>query len=72
MAGITLQYAEKQLASWLEADDKVSRSQSYTHNGRQLSRVDAAEITNKIEYWNRKVEELSGNRRRGIRRVSIL
>ncbi len=71
MAGITLVYAQKQLESWLEADEVVSRSQSYSHNGRQLSRVDAAEITNKIEYWNKKVQELSGNRRRGVRQVSI-
>ena len=71
MAGITLQYAQKQLESWLEADDKVSRSQSYTMNGRQLTRVDAATITEKIEFWNKKVQELSGNRRRGIRQVSI-
>lgn len=71
MAGITLQYAQKQLESWLEADDIVSRSQAYSHNGRQLTRVDAAEITNKIEYWNKKVQQLSGNRRRGVRQVTI-
>jgi hypothetical protein len=71
MAGITLEYAQKQLDSWLQADEKVSRSQSYSHNGRQLSRVDAGEITNKIEYWNRKVQQLIGGRRRGVRQVSI-
>ncbi len=60
MAGITLPQAEAQLAVWLEADAKVATGQSYEIAGRKLSRADAAEITNKIDYWNNKVVALTG------------
>lgn len=68
---ITLQQAQKALNNWIDADEKVSRGQSYTHDGRQLTRADAAEITNKINYWSEKVNQLSGRGRRGARRVNI-
>lgn len=59
MAGITLAQAEAQLAAWIEADTKVASGQSYEIAGRRLTRADAGEITNKIEYWNGKVQTLS-------------
>ena len=65
---ITLQQAQKALGNWIDADEKVSRGQSYS---RQLTRADAAEITNKINYWSEKVNQLSGKGRRGARRVNI-
>ena len=68
---ITLQQAQKALGNWIDADEKVSRGQSYTHDSRQLTRADAAEITNKINYWSEKVNQLSGKGRRGARRVNI-
>lgn len=71
MAGITLAVAQKQLESWIKADEKVSNGQSYSHEGRQLTRADAAVITEKIDYWSEKVNQLSGRGRRGIRRVNI-
>lgn len=69
---ITLQQAQAALANWIDADTKVSRGQSYTHDGRQLTRADAAEITKKINYWSEHVNRLSGRGRRGIRRVNIV
>ncbi len=66
MAGITQATAQTQLDLWIAADAKVASGQSYTINGRTLTRADAGEISNKIEFWNNKVEALSGSRRRGI------
>lgn len=59
MAGITLAYAETQLQLWLDADTAVAAGQSFSFGNRSLTRVDAAEITRKIDYWNVKVQELS-------------
>jgi hypothetical protein len=59
MAGITLAQAQAQLDNWIAADQAVSRKQSYRIGERQLTFADAAEVTNKIDYWNRKVVELS-------------
>ncbi len=72
MSAITLQQAKQQLAHWIKADETVSRGQAYSHQGRQLTRADAAVITEKIDYWNGKVMALNGTQRRGIRRVSLL
>jgi hypothetical protein len=60
MAGITLAQAQAQLDTWIAADMAVSKKQSYRIGERQLTFADAAEVTNKIDYWNRKVVELSG------------
>lgn len=59
MAGITLNQAQAQLNLWLEADTAVAGGQSYSIGGRSLTRSNAAEITNKIIYWEGKVNQLS-------------
>jgi hypothetical protein len=59
MAGITLEQAETKLQLWLDADDKVARSQYYMMGDRQLTRANAAEIRQNIDYWQRKVDRLS-------------
>lgn len=66
MAGITAAQAQAQLDLWVAADGKVAKNQSYTINGRTWTRADAAQITEKIEYWSAKLEQLNGTRRRGI------
>lgn len=69
MAGITLELAETQLALWLAADSAVSKKQEYQVAGRTWRATDAAEISNKINYWNNWVQRLSrggGMRVRGI------
>ena len=72
MAGITLEQAQAQLAAWLEADLKVASGQSYEIAGRKLTRANAAEITNKIDYWNNKVQSLSQSGRGGGRARTIV
>lgn len=59
MAGITLDQANAQLALWLAADSAVASGQSYSIGGRSLTRANAAEITNKIDYWTGWVNRLS-------------
>ena len=58
---ITLAQAEEKLASWMAADDAVSSGQSYSIGGRSLTRTNAAEIRNNIEYWNRMCTRLSNS-----------
>lgn len=69
MAGITLAQAEAQLSTWVAANTAVASGQSYTIGSRQLTRVDAKEILEQIEFWDGKVKELarggSGMRIRG-------
>lgn len=50
---ITLSQATTQLGLWLEADTTVATGQSYTINGRSLTRADAQTITDKINYWSK-------------------
>ena len=58
MAGLTLAQAEARLTAWLEADAAVSSNQSYSINGRTLTRANAKEIRDNIEFWDSKVKEL--------------
>lgn len=68
MAGITLAQAEEHLAEWLAADAAVASGQAYSIGGRSLTRAHAAEIRTNIQFWDRKVKEMSrgGIRVRGI------
>jgi hypothetical protein len=62
--GITLADAKTQLAIWMTADAAVASGQSYRlntgGNDRQITRVNASEITAKINYWQNLVTRLSG------------
>ena len=67
MAGITLAQAEAKLAGWLEAEDKLMAGQSYSLNGRALTRANLNEVREAVEAWDRRVKRLS---RGGIRMKS--
>jgi hypothetical protein len=60
MAGITLAQAQSQLAAWLEADAAVAKGQAYAIAGRSVTRADAAVISEKIAFWDRRVKQLQG------------
>lgn len=64
MAGITLPQSESQLSAWLAADLAVASGQSYSIAGRSVTRADASEIRENIQFWDRQVKRLS---RGGIR-----
>lgn len=59
MAGITLEQAEAQLAVWLDASTAVAANQSYTINGRSLTRADAEQIRKQIDFWDSKINLLT-------------
>lgn len=67
MAGITLAQAETQLALWLAADEAVAKGQAYTIGSRSLTRADAKTISEKIDFWESRVERLSSGGRGGAR-----
>lgn len=55
---IDLATARARLDMWLDAEEKVSRAQSYTIGDRTLTHANLAEIRTSIEYWERKVAAL--------------
>lgn len=59
MAGITLAQAEAHLSTWLEADTTVATGQAYSMGSRSLTRADAREIRENIDYWEKKVQQLT-------------
>jgi hypothetical protein len=63
MSAITLEQAQAKLAAWMAADDALILGQNYTIDQgnvrRVITRADAAEIRNNINYWRREVERLS-------------
>lgn len=56
---LTLATAQTQLDLWIAADSAVAQGQSYSIGARSLSRANAAEITNKINYWSNLVEKFT-------------
>ena len=59
MAGITLDQAEAQLASWLAASTAVASNQSYSIAGRSYTRADAQYLESMITFWDRRVNKLT-------------
>jgi hypothetical protein len=74
--GIILADARAQLAAWLAADAAVATGQSYRldsgGSSRQITRTDAAEITNKINYWQLQVNRLTSGGGCRVRGVTLL
>lgn len=64
MAGLTLAQAEAQLSLWIAASAAVAASQSYTIEGRSLTRANAGEIRQQIEFWDRMCRKLDPSRSR--------
>lgn len=71
MAGITLAQAQAQLEAWLAASLAVSSNQSYSIAGRSLTRVNASEIRDQINFWQSKVNIITRNNS-GRRRTRYL
>jgi hypothetical protein len=60
MAGITLAQAEAQLTAWLAASINVAAGQAVSMGGKSLTMVDSTKIQQQIDYWQSKVDVLSG------------
>lgn len=68
MAGITLAEAEAKLAEYMTAETAVLGNQSYSMEGRSLTRADLAGIQQGITIWNNRAKRLSYG---GIRVIEI-
>ncbi len=55
---MTLEEAQAILDKWIAADGAISKGQSYSVDGLSLTRVDASMITEKINFWQKKVNEI--------------
>lgn len=69
MPPISLEVAQSHLDQWLAADVAVAKGQAYQIGQRSLTRVDATEIRNNIDYWSAKVSQLDTASGAGGRRV---
>ena len=67
MGVITLEYAKEMLCLWLEAERAVSTGQSYKIGTRSLTRVNLAEIADRINWWRNQVAALENGGGRGRR-----
>ena len=56
MAGITAAQATAALTRWIDADTAVANGQEYSIGGRSLTRANAKEIRENIDYWDNKVK----------------
>ncbi len=63
----TLDVAKTHLDSWLQADLACSQGKSYKIGSRNLSRADAAEVKERIQFWSNEVERLEAGRKKGIK-----
>ncbi len=48
--------AQTRLQLWLDAEEAVSKGQSYAIGDRSLTRANLSEIIERIGYWQRQVE----------------
>lgn len=68
---LTLTTAQSQLDAWVAASAAVATAgQSYTINGRTLTRANANEIRQMIDYWSTKVSQLE-EKAAGRSRVAV-
>ena len=68
---MTLTEAQQHLQAWLVADLALAEGKELRIGSRTLTRVDAAEVKERIQYWQREVNRLLGTSRRCRRVVPI-
>ena len=68
---VTLTEARQHLQVWLAADLALAEGKELRIGSRTLTRADAAEIKERIGYWQREINRLSGQSRRFRRVVPI-
>ena len=69
MAGWTLEIARTHLQAYLDADLALATGKSYRIGSRNLTRLDAAEVKERINFWSNEVERLENGRPKGIRQM---
>ena len=62
MSAITLDEAKAKLKTWMDADDAIALGQSYSIDvggtRRNLTRADAGQVQERINYWRQEVDRL--------------
>ena len=66
-SGWTLEQARTHLNAYLEADLALATGKSYRIGSRNLTRIDAQEVKERIQFWSNEVERLEAGRKKGIR-----
>ena len=61
MAGITLAHAQSRLDALMAAYDKIIIGQRVEMEGQSLTRSNLPDVQRGIEYWDKKVKELSAS-----------
>lgn len=61
MAGITLAHAQTRLDALMAAHDKIIIGQKVEMDGQSLTRANLVDVQRGIEYWDKKVKELSAS-----------
>ncbi len=59
---ITISQAQAALDAWVAADLAVAKGQSYSMNGRSLTLANVSEIREQIQYWERRIDNLTNRR----------
>ena len=72
MAGWTLEVARTHLQAYLDADLALATGKSYRIGSRNLTRLDAAEVKERINFWSNEVERLEAGRKKGIRQMRVV
>ena len=67
MAGWTLEQARTHLQAYLDADLALATGKSYKIGSRNLTRLDAAEVKERINFWSNEVDRLENGRPKGIK-----
>ena len=67
MTSWTLEVAKTHLNAYLEADLALATGKSYKIGSRNLTRLDAAEVKERIQFWSNEVDRLENGRPKGIR-----
>ena len=52
---MTIEEIRKQLDAWEAADRAISKGKSYTIDGLQYNRQDAAEVRKAVDYWTKRL-----------------
>ena len=62
----TVEECRKHLQSWLDADFALATGKSYQIGTHNLTRANAAEVRERIEYWKKQLElaQIGGRRRK--------
>ena len=72
MAAWTLTQAREHLNAWLQADIATATGKQYKIGSRTLTRADAAEIRERISFWEAEVTRLESGRGRGARVMRVI